>query len=325
MERIKVLITGADGFVGRALGVYLAGKGLVVYRAIRQTGDPTIKSDLRVVGDIDATTDWSAALQGVDAVIHLAARVHVMADQASDPLADFRKVNTAGTINLARQAAGVGVRRFVYLSTVKVNGEKTGVSDGGNGRRFSEADPPCPSDHYAISKWEAEQGLAQISADTAMELVIVRPPLVYGPGVRANFLSLMRWIDLGVPLPLGRIDNRRSLVSLENLVDFLFNCLVKPAAAGETFMVADGEDLSTPELIRRIAGLIGRPARLVPVPETLLRLGGRLLGRSAEIERLCGSLQIEIGKAKHLLNWEPPLSMDEGLRRTVNWYLKGTA
>jgi UDP-glucose 4-epimerase len=313
---MNVLVTGANGFVGSALSEYLEDKKITVRQVVRRNNlAPTKPSDL-VVGNIDATTDWTDALQDIDAVAHLAARVHVMNDQVSDPLKEFRKVNTEGTINLARQAANAGVRRFVYLSTVKVNGEQTDSVNGG----FCETDPPVPSDPYALSKWEAEQALAQISEESGMETVIIRPPLVYGPGVKANFFRLLSLVDKGVLLPLGSIDNRRSLVSLGNLVDFLFRCVKDPAAAGETFMLADGEDVSTPELIRRMAGFMGRPARLIPVPGILLRLGGWLLGKTTETDRLCGSLQIDISKAKRILKWEPPLSLDEGLRETVKWY-----
>ncbi|MEN8173620.1 MAG: SDR family oxidoreductase, partial [Chloroflexota bacterium] len=318
---MNVLVTGANGFVGTALCEYLEETGDNIQRAIRRKIGNTIKPSEQVVGNIDATTDWFAALHGVDAIVHLAARVHVMNDPISDPLGEFRKVNTEGTINLARQAAAAGVRRFVFLSTIKVNGEKSGPGDEKKSGGFCEADIPNPADDYAVSKWEAEQALSQISEETGMELVIVRTPLVYGSGVKANFVRLLKWIDKGVPLPLGCIDNRRSLVSLENLVAFLFKCIKEPDAAGETFMVADGEDVSTSELIRRIAGFMGRRARLVPVPESLLRLGGRLLGKSAEIDRLCDSLQVDITKAKSVLNWEPPLSLDDGLQKTVDWYM----
>ncbi len=315
-----VAITGANGFVGRALSKYLQDKGETVLRLMRQKSEPSTDSFVRFVGDIDASTDWSNVLEGVSVVVHLAARVHVMNDHASAPLDAFRNVNTAGTINLASQAFRAGVQRFIYLSTVKVNGEKTRFGDRINGVGFCETDAPNPSDDYAISKWEAEQALAHISEETGMETVIVRPPLIYGPGVKANFLQLLRLIDKGVPLPLGSIDNRRSLVSLGNLVDFMFECANAPAAAGETFMVADGQDVSTPELIRRMAVFLKRPARLVPVPEALLNLGGNLLGKSAEIERLCNSLQVDIRKAQHVLSWQPPLSLDEGLKQTVAWY-----
>jgi nucleoside-diphosphate-sugar epimerase len=316
---INILVTGANGFVGSALSKHIEEKGDTVRRVIRRKSGARIDPSEYVVGDIDGNINWLSSLDGIDVVVHLAARVHVMNDRAINPLDEFRKVNTEGTKNLARQAANAGVRRFVYLSTVKVHGERTGF--GSKSHRFSESDTPNPSGDYAISKLEAEQGLIQISKETGLEVVFVRSPLVYGPDVKANFLRLLSLIDKGVPLPIGCIDNRRSLVSLENLVDYLFKCIKEPAAANETFMVSDGEDLSTPELVRRIAGFMGRPARLVPVPEALLRLGGRLLGKSAEIDRLCSSLQVDITKAKRVLNWEPPLNIDDGLKKTVDWYV----
>ena len=305
-----------------------------------------------VVGDIGPETDWSDALSGIEGIVHLAARVHVMRESAADPLAAFRLVNVASTERLVRQAAEAGVKRLVYISSVKVNGERTGdrgqrsevrgqeKAEVGSqksevrGRRsevrgrecelkevFSEKDVPEPQDPYAVSKWEAEQILAEISSATGIEIVIIRPPLVYGPNVRANFLRLLRWVNKGVPLPLGMVDNRRSLVSLDNLVDFLITCIEHPAAAGETFLVSDGEDLSTPALIRRIALSMNIPARLIPVPVCLLRLGGSLLGKKSEVDRLCGSLQVDISKAKSVLGWKPPLSVDEGLAKTADWCL----
>jgi nucleoside-diphosphate-sugar epimerase len=316
-----VLVTGASGFVGSALCEYIERKGYSVQRAIRRKTGNSINPSEQVVGNIDATTDWTAALHGVEEIVHLAARVHEMIDHAREPLNEFRKVNTEGTINLARQAAGAGVQRFVFLSTIKVNGEKSGPIDEKKGGVFCEDDIPDPAGDYAVSKWEAEEALAQVSEETGMELVIVRTPLVYGPGVKANFFRLLHLVEKGVPLPFGCIDNQRSLVSLENLVDFLWRCIEEPAAAGEIFMVSDGEDVSTPELIRRIAEFMGRPARLINVPESLLRFGEILLGRSGEVDRLCGSLQVDITKAKRMLNWEPPLNIDDGLKKTVDWYV----
>jgi nucleoside-diphosphate-sugar epimerase len=252
-------------------------------------------------------------LIGVDIVVHLAARVHVMRDSATDPLAEFRRVNVAGTERLALAAATAGVRRFVFLSSVKVNGEKGG---------YNESDPPAPQDAYGISKHEAELGLRVIAAETGMEVVIIRPPLVYGPGVKANFHVLLWAVARGVPLPLGAIHNRRSLVALDNLVDIIVTCIDHPAAANQTFLVSDGEDLSTTELIRHLARAMGRPARLIPVPASVLMAGATLLGKREVAARLCGSLQVDITKARELLGWLPPITMDEGLRRAAEHYLQ---
>ena len=269
-------------------------------------------SNAVTVGEIGSSTDWSLALQGARTVIHCAARVHVMQDSAADPLAAFRAVNLEGTRRLAEVAAEVGVRRLVFLSSIKVNGESTAP-----GSPFRASDPPRPSDAYAVSKWEAEQALHEVASRSGLEVVVVRPPLVYGPGVRANFERLMRWVARGAPIPLGSVDNRRSMVGLDNLVDLLVRCVDHPAAAGQTFLVSDRRDLSTPEWIRMLAAAMGRPARLLPVPPAWLRLGGRLTGRRAEVERLIGSLQLDIEPTCETLDWSPPVSVEEGLSRTV--------
>ncbi len=266
------------------------------------------------VGDVHAGTDWTAALAGVTHVVHLAARVHVMREVSRDPLADFRAANTAGTVNLARQAAA-GARRFVYVSTIKVNGERT------SGRSFRADDDPQPEDAYAQSKLEAELSLKGISQHSGLEVVIVRPPLVYGPGVKGNFLSLLRVIRQGWPIPLASCENRRSLVGLTNLVALMEKCVTHPAAAGQVFLAADGEDLSTPELLRKVACALVRKARLLPFPPAMLRLAARIAGRQGVYERLCGSLQVDAGKARELLNWWPPLTVDEELARTARWFL----
>jgi UDP-glucose 4-epimerase len=265
-----------------------------------------------IVGSIDRATNWTEALREVDAVFHLAARVHVMKDTAVDSLAEFRKVNVLGTLNLARQAAAVGVKRFVFVSSVKVNGESTPV-----GQAFTEADEPNPQDAYAVSKFEAEQGLREIAADTGMAVVIIRPPLVYGPGIKANFAALMRAVQRGWPLPLGAVRNQRSLVALDNLVDFVVTCITHPQAVNQTFLVSDGQDLSTTELVRGMAHAAGVPARLLPVPVWALQAGATLLGKGDAVQRLCGNLQVDISKARQLLGWVPPVSVDEGLRRAV--------
>lgn len=311
---LRVLVTGANGFVGSALCAALANRDYCVRGVVRDSSRSAgLICELTKVGDIGSNTDWSGSLIGVDIVVHLAARVHVMRDSATDPLAEFRRVNVAGTERLALAAATAGVRRFVFLSSVKVNGERGG---------YNESDPPAPQDAYGISKHEAELGLRVIAAETGMEVVIIRPPLVYGPGVKANFHVLLWAVARGVPLPLGAIHNRRSLVALDNLVDIIVTCIDHPAAANQTFLVSDGEDLSTTELIRHLARAMGRPARLIPVPASVLMAGATLLGKREVAARLCGSLQVDITKARELLGWLPPITMDEGLRRAAEHYLQ---
>lgn len=305
----RILITGADGFIGSALSNRLCRNGYDTLGTVR-----TMRAEQahRVAVEISATADWSVALENRDMVIHTAGRAHVLRETETDPPAVFRAINTAGTLRMANQAAAAGVRRFVFISSIGVNGLFTP-----EGCAFSEQSPPAPHNAYAIAKHEAEQGLRQIAGQTGMEVVIIRSPLVYGPGVKGNFLRLMRLLQRGLPLPFGAVANRRSLVGLDNLVDLLICCLEHPAAANQTFLVSDGEDLSTPELIRRLARAMNRPARLLSVPVSWLRLGGRLLGRAEEAERLLGSLQVDSGKARVLLGWRPPVSVDEGLRKMV--------
>jgi UDP-glucose 4-epimerase len=235
-----------------------------------------------------------------------------MADTVSDPLQEFRRVNVQATLNLARQAAAAGVRRFVFVSSIKVNGESTQP-----GSAFTADDAPAPLDAYGISKMEAEQGLRQIALQTGMEVVIIRPPLVYGPGVKANFAAMMRWLKRGVPLPLGAIENQRSFVALDNLVDLIVTCLIHPAAANQTFLVSDGEDVSTTELLRRMGQALGCTARLLPVPASWLKLAADMLGKADMAQRLCGSLQVDISKTRQLLGWQPPLSLDSGLKKAA--------
>jgi nucleoside-diphosphate-sugar epimerase len=265
-----------------------------------------------VTGELNPSTDWSIAIKGVTVVVHSAARVHVMHDTEADPLTAFRAVNLDGTLNLARQAAAAGVKRFVFISSVKVNGEGTPP-----GRAFTEANAPNPQDAYGQSKHEAEIGLRHLSAATGMEVVIIRPPLVYGPGVKANFAALMRAVQRGWLLPLSAVHNQRSLVALDNLVDFIVTCITHPQAANQTFLVSDGQDLSTTELVRGMAQAAGVPARLLPVPVWALQAGASLLGKGDAVQRLCGNLQIDISKAQNLLGWVPPVSVEEGLRRAM--------
>jgi len=315
---MQVLVTGANGFVGVALCERLAEQGIEAGAAVRTAGSArnhSLAVQTVAVGDIHAGTDWTTALAGVTHVVHLATRVHVMREISHDPLADFRAVNTAGSVNLARQAAAAGVRRIVYVSTIKVNGERT------SGRPFHAEDEPQPEDAYAQSKLEAELALKGVGQHSGMEVVIIRPPLVYGPGVKENFLSILRVIRQGWPLPLASCENRRSFIGLTNLVSLMEKCVTHPAAAGQVFLAADGEDLSTPELLRRVAQALGRNARLLPFPPALLRLATRIAGRPGIYERLCGSLQADAGKARELLGWKPPSSVDAELARTANWYL----
>jgi len=310
---MMVLIIGATGFIGQALQAQLHLSSHIPMAGMRTLQNLlNSKSKSVVVGDINSSTNWSTALHGADAVIHLAARVHVMRDTVADPLAEFRSVNTDGTLNLARQAAASGVRRFIYLSSIKVNGEATH-----HGCPFTPNDLAVPQDPYGISKHEAEVGLREIARTTGMQVVIIRPTLVYGAGAKGNFKSLMKLVARGLPLPLASIDNRRSLVGIDNLVDFIITCLEHPAAANETFLVSDGEDLSTPDLIRRMARAMNRPARLLPVPKSVLMAAASILGKRDVAQRLCGSLQVDISKARALLGWNPPVSVDEGLRRAV--------
>jgi nucleoside-diphosphate-sugar epimerase len=310
-----ILVTGATGFVGNAVVQRLLAQDALqrVVVAVRRHGLQWPEQVVPcVTGDLQPVTDWSLAVNDVRAVVHCAARVHVMHDTEADPLTAFRTVNVDGTLNLARQAAAAGVKRFVFISSVKVNGEFTL-----SGRAFNEVDTANPQDTYGQSKHEAEQGLRQIASNTSMEVVIIRPPLVYGSRVKANFAALMRAVQRGWPLPLGAVYNQRSLVALDNLVDFIVTCLGHPAAANETFMVSDDEDLSTPGLIRRMARAMNRPARLLPIPVWALKVGALLLGKGDAVQRLCGNLQVDISKSRTLLGWNPPISVEEGLRRAV--------
>lgn len=303
-----VLVTGAGGFVGQALVAHLAAAGVAVTGVSRSHASAAAGSSVQLA----RYEDTVPLLAGQACVVHLAARVHVMRDTAHDPLAAFRTANTELPLFLARQAAAAGVRRFVFVSSIKVNGEATLP-----GQPFTENDVCAPLDPYSVSKWEAEQALREVASQTGMELVIIRPPLIYGPGVRANFAALLRAVAQGIPLPLGAIDNRRSLLALDNFLDFIVLCLCHPGAANQTFLISDADDLSTPELIRRMASVMQKPARLVAVPVTLLKVAALLLGRRNIFERLCGNLQLDISKAHSLLGWNPPLTVDEGLRRTL--------
>lgn len=302
-----ILVTGATGFVGQALCAELSRRQMV-YRPVSRAPKPGFVA----MGTFDGATDWSGALAGVETVVHLAARVHVMNDSSVDPLAAFRAANVSATVNLARQAAASGVRRFIFLSSIKVNGEATQP-----GRPFTASDTPRPEDPYGLSKQEAEDALFALGRQTGMEIVVIRPPLVYGPGVKANFASMMKWVKRGIPLPLGLATNRRSLVFVGNLVDFVLLCKQHPAAANRVFLVSDGVDLSMSELLRCLALATGRRAHLLPVPPALLRGAAAMLGRGAAARRLLGSLQVDITQTTSVTGWTPPYTIDEGLKRTV--------
>ncbi len=306
---MRILITGINGWVGSAFALHCRALGLQVSGSTRSQ----IGVDVMGVGDINANTDWTRALVGCDVVTHLAARVHVMHETTANPLAAFREVNTAGTLRLARQAAAHGVRRFLFVSSIKVNGERTQM-----GRPFRPDDPPGPQDAYAISKSEAEAGLREIAEISGMEVVIVRPPLVYGPGVKGNFATMIRALRRGIPLPLASIsNNKRSLVAIDNLVDFLALCATHPAAANQTFLVSDGEDLSTASLLHKLTKAMDRPARLMPVPPGALAWCARIAGQGVFIDRLLGNLQVDQSHSLATLGWAPPVKMDDALLRTV--------
>lgn len=308
-----ILVTGATGFVGRAVTARLVADRRTVRGAIRGSAELPPGVESVQVGDLSASTNWTPALVGVQTVVHAAARVHVMRDSADDPPAEFRKANVEGSLRLARQAAERGVRRFIFISSIKVNGEETQP-----GRSYTAEDSPGPVDAYGLSKLEAESGLRELARQTGMEVVIIRPVLVYGPGVKANFRAMTRAIHRGLPLPFGAVDkNRRSLVALDNLVDLIVTCIDHPAAANQTFLVSDDEDLSTSELLRRTAFAMGRRARLIPVPATLLTMTLGMLGKHAVAHRLTKSLQVNMAKTRSLLGWKPPVSVDEGLRRAT--------
>jgi nucleoside-diphosphate-sugar epimerase len=314
----RILVTGATGFVGRFLCPRLLSEGWDVRGTVLASeGTTSLVAGVEptVIDPLGTDTPWRHALVNVDMIIHLAARVHIMADHVADPLTEFRKVNSAGTGQLAREAARAGVKRLIFISSIKVNGEESSIP-------YTEGLPAQPLDPYGISKWEAEQVLHQVAVDTGLEVVILRPPLVYGPGVKANFFRLFNIVRRGIPLPLGNVDNHRSLIYIGNLVDAIVTCCKHSKAAGQTYLVSDGEDISTPELIRRLATALGRPARLIPFPPFLMRLTGKLAGKSSAVDRLLGSLTVDSSKIRRELGWTPPYTMAQGLKATADWYLK---
>jgi nucleoside-diphosphate-sugar epimerase len=309
----NILVTGANGFVGKALVAHLRIIFDSVFIAVRHSAQYDGDNIYRIK-DLSGDTDWGEALKDIDTVIHLAGRAHMVEDNQNIDL--FRRINVEGTENIARQFFNAGGRRFIYLSSLKVNGDAT------NQRAFTEDDPAHPEDAYGKSKMEAEERLWKLKQGSDIEIVIIRPPLVYGPGVKANFLSMMNWLAKGIPLPLGAIYNKRSLVSLNNLLDLITKCIDHPAAADQVFFAADGEDLSTTELLVRLGSALGKPARLIPVPQPLLEQGLKLIGKKDVARKLCGSLTIDISKAKEKLGWMPVEDVDTGMRKTAEWYLK---
>lgn len=305
---MRILITGHTGFVGKALVPALSDNELILVgrRSLNEQQGIFFQKQL------SAIEDYSDCLNGVSVVIHAAARVHVMTDNASDPLAAYREVNLAGTMNLARQAAAAGVKRFIFISTIKVNGESTS-----SGHPFTAFDPPNAIDPYGISKVEAEQELRSLCAETGMEYVIIRPPLVYGAGVKANFAAMLRLAKKNLPLPLGAIYNQRSMVALDNLVDLIKTCVTHPLAANQVFLVSDDHDLSTTELLKLMVQAYGKTARLLPIPMSWFNLLGKVTGKTAVISRLCGNLQVDITHTKQRLNWQPPVSVERAIQSAI--------
>ncbi|MEZ8397130.1 UDP-glucose 4-epimerase family protein [Vibrio splendidus] len=312
---MNILVTGSTGFVGANVVVLARERDWKVTSVVRKQIESITNS--LVIDSINSSTDWSGAFDGVDCVVHCAARVHQMNESEQDALAAYQEVNTLGTLNLAKQAAEAGVKRFVFVSSIKVNGE------------FSELNLPfepnlknTPQDPYGLSKYEAEVELAKLSKETGLEVVIIRPPLVYGPGVKANFLSMMRLIDKGIPLPFGAIKNQRSLVYLDNLSDLILTGCEHPVAPGHTFLASDDHDVSTTQLMQTIAHAMGKSPRLIPIPMSWIQAGSSVLNKQHIAQRICGNLQVDIGLTKEILGWKPPVSFDQGIKRTVEAYLK---
>ena len=313
----KLMITGASGFVGRSLVKLLLQNGWSVSCPVRSAHQDLFTGvDTHLIEDINPSTDWRDSLLGCYAVIHLAARVHAIPDKHPDSLAEYRLVNVKSTLNLARQAANLNVRRFIFVSSVKVNGELT-VND----MSFRADDIPKPLDPYAISKYEAESELLALSEETGMEVVIIRPPLVYGFGVKANFLSMIKLLDKGIPLPFGNVSNKRSFVFVNNLVDLLERVIDHPKAAGQVFLVSDDHDVSTTTLLRSMSRALGKKEKLIPVPMFVLKTIFYLIGKAGISQRLLGSLRLDISKTKELLNWNPPITFEEGISRTAKSFL----
>lgn len=312
----NVLITGATGFLGKPLIKQLSNKFTKrnIFPVIRKNFNSFYEFSPIVVDGINSTTDWSDKLQGIDCVIHCAARVHIINEVNEDPIEVFREVNVRGTLQLARSAAVSGVKRFIFISSIKVNGESTtGILP------YQSSDTPNPEDPYGISKAEAEEGLKKLAEQTGMDVVVIRPPLVYGPGVKANFAAMLKLVSSGVPLPFGCIkNNQRSMVYVENLVSLIIECINNTNAANQTFLVSDDDDLSTKAFVQGLSKVFGKSCFMIPVPNTVLSLAGKALGKTAIIDRLCGSLQVDISYTKNTLNWQPPYSVEQGFVATVN-------
>ena len=311
---MTILVTGASGFIGRSLCARFASDRIDFLGTTRRDLDC---SGYRCasVGNIDGATNWTSVLDGVEVIVHLAARVHIMSDDAEFPRNEYTRVNVDGTRRLAECASKAGVKRIIFLSTVKVLGEKTET------RPFHYSDEPAPVDPYAESKLGAERSLRQIEKQTGLEVVVIRPPLVYGPGVGGNIARMIEYIRSGLWLPLGRIENKRSLLAVANLCDVVSICLDHPDAAGKTFLISDGSDISTTDLIKAIAQEMGKPSRLIPVPERVLKVCGRIVGRTADVRRLCDSLQVDISYTKELLGWSPRFTIEDELRHVVRQHL----
>ena len=312
----SVLVTGASGFVGKRVCFALSRLNYQVrnvYNTSKQSS--LIDSYICFVDRFDGETNWLESLQGIESVVHLAARTHLGRKVNRHALAELRTINVDSTLNLARQAAESGVRRFIFISSIKVNGETTTMRPP-----FVESDEPRPNDYYARSKFEAEQGIMEIALRTGMEVVIIRPPLVYGPGVKANLFRLLQWVDMGLPLPFGAIENRRSLVYVDNLVDLIIHCLGHPQAVNRVCLVSDGKDLSTTQLLRMMAAALERTSCLIPVPQNMLESGLKMIGKGDLAQRLCGSLQVDTQGTQKLLNWKPPFNIEYGLKQTALWF-----
>ena len=316
-----ILVTGANGFIGNAIRGLLRQRNYLVRGTVRSLGRATgpNSDDVIEIGDIDSATNWLHVLENIDAVIHLAARAHIIRETSNNPLLEFRKINVSGTEKLAQGAVRAKVKRFIYVSSIGVNGQCNNEDVP-----FTEIDSPNPHDPYTTSKWEAEQTLLKISKETNLEVVIIRCPLVYGPHVKGNFLRLMKIVERGLPLPFASVNNRRSLLYVENLTDLIIHCIESKNVASRTFLASDNEDISTPDLIRQLANAMGVKARLFSFNSRLLKSFAKAFGKTDEFNRLCGSLRVNSSKARRILNWQPPISVDEGIKRTVEWYLQKT-
>ena len=311
----RVLVTGASGFIGRILCKQILRHDHEVRCAVRNSSiSEGLPGHVVVMDEIGSNTNWEKIFEGVFAIVHLAARVHVTQDSARDPLEEYRKVNSFNTERLAYMAAASSVKRFIYISSIGVNGKST------NNTSFTENDLPNPFDSYTLSKWEAEKALKKVEIETGLEVVVIRPPLVYGPGNPGNFIRLLQWVNSGLPLPLASVANLRSFVYVENLVDAIISCLDHPVAANQTYLVSDGKDISTSEIIQLLANLLDKPARLLTIPTIILRLAGKLVGKSTDVDRLLDSLVIDSSKIRRELGWVPPYSMGQGLKETVDWF-----